>query len=401
MKQGVKVFWALLIVMVMMGCAVTKENPSSSGSGGSSGGGGGPKNGKNLILHPPFGVANPYVARNMGRVFVRPAGYDTWRYDLDGDGTWDVDWSTTTMVTQVYTTSGTVHPRIVVSRSGEKVYFTNNTLLVVGGTGTGHFTEVSSSLTGVGWSSIALGDIDNDGDLDLILTGKYYNSWWNDFYVSKVYLNDGSGVFIEDSRSSLTGVSDSSIALGDIDNDGDLDLILTGSYYEGSYHYVSEVYLNDGSGVFIKDSRSSLTGVGWSSIALGDIDNDGDLDLILTGWMGSQVSKVYTNNGSGVFSEDTRSSLTGVSDSSIALGDIDNDGDLDLIITGYSSSDPFSKVYLNDGSGVFSEDSRSSLTAVGYSSIALGDIDNDGDLDLILTGDTGSGRVSKIYRNDP
>ena len=80
------------------------------------------------------------------------------------------------------------------------------------------------------------------------------------------------------------------------------------------------------------------TGVDYSSIALGDIDNDGDLDLIVTGYSGSgyRLDK-YINNGAGSFSGPT-SFGTAVNNSSISLGDIDNDGDLDLIVTGYDGS---------------------------------------------------------------
>ncbi len=79
-----------------------------------------------------------------------------------------------------------------------------------------------------------------------------------------------------------------------------------------------------------------LTGV-WSSRAVwGDYDNDGDLDILLTGYDGiSNLSSVYENNGSG-FSEDITASsvLTGVIFSSTAWGDYDNDGDLDILMTG-------------------------------------------------------------------
>ena len=177
-----------------------------------------------------------------------------------------------------------------------------------------------------------------------------------------------------------TGVDLSSIALGDIDNDGDLDLIVTG--YDGSGRRLDK-YINNGAGSFTKYTNWG-TRIYRSSIALGDIDNDGDLDLIVTGYDGSggRLDK-YKNNGFGSFSGPT-SFGTGVYYSSIALGDIDNDGDLDLIVTGYSSSGYRLDKYINNGAGSFSGSSLG--PGVYFSSIALGDIDNDGDLDLIVTG---------------
>ena len=77
----------------------------------------------------------------------------------------------------------------------------------------------------------------------------------------------------------LTGVNNSSVAWGDYDDDGDLDILLTG--YDGSNTLVAKVYRNDG-GVFV-DIGAGLTGVNYSSVAWGDYDNDGDLDILLTG----------------------------------------------------------------------------------------------------------------------
>ena len=112
------------------------------------------------------------------------------------------------------------------------------------------------------------------------------------------------------------------------------------------------------------------TGVTGSSIVLGDIDNDGDLDLIVTGKDNSGNYRLdkYTNDGSGNFSG--TSFGTGVSSGSIALGDIDNDGDLDLIVTGWDASgNPRLDKYINDGSGNFSGTSFG--TGVRYSSCLL------------------------------
>ena len=253
----------------------------------------------------------------------------------------------------------------------------------------GQFTETSASLTGVWESSVAWGDYDNDGDLDILLTGLGSTK------TSKIYRNDGSDTFT-DISASLTDVSQSSVAWADYDNDGDLDVLLTGSGGSGP---VSKIYRNDGSDTFT-DISVSLTGVFYSSAAWGDYDNDGDLDILLTGYDGTgHVSSVYRNDGSDTFT-DISASLTAVYSSAVAWGDYDNDGDLDILLTGQdASSTRVSKIYRNDGSDTFT-DISAALTGVSASSVAWGDYDNDGDLDILLAGDDGSSRISKIYRND-
>ncbi len=254
----------------------------------------------------------------------------------------------------------------------------------------GQFTEdTSANLTGVFGSSAAWGDYDSDGDLDILLTGDTGSG-----YVSTVYRNNGDGTFT-DIAASLTAVASSSVAWGDYDNDGDLDILLTGDTGSG---YVSEVYRNNGDGTFT-DIAASLTAVASSSVAWGDYDNDGDLDILLTGDTGSgYVSEVYRNNGDGTFT-DIAASLTAVASSSVAWGDYDNDGDLDILLTGDTGSGYVSEVYRNNGDETFT-DIAAGLTAVTASSAAWGDYDNDGDLDILLTGDTGSGYVSEVYRNN-
>ncbi|MFP3339379.1 VCBS repeat-containing protein, partial [Micrococcus sp. SIMBA_131] len=90
--------------------------------------------------------------------------------------------------------------------------------------------------------------------------------------------------------------------------------------------------------------------------------NDGDLDILLTGWDGNNpTSKIYKNEGDGIFSELANpiagsSDLPGVTNSSVAWGDYDNDGDLDILLTGGDSSSwRFSIIYKNNGDGSFTE----------------------------------------------
>jgi uncharacterized repeat protein (TIGR01451 family) len=249
------------------------------------------------------------------------------------------------------------------------------------------FAAIATSLTGVYDGSVAWGDYDNDGDLDILLTGDRGSG-----YVSKVYRNDGSGTF-SDIGAGLPGLGSSSVAWGDYDNDGDLDILLTGSGF-------SEVYRNDEASGFTAIG-AGLTGVAYSSVAWGDYDNDGDLDILLTGHHSdSRVSQVYRNDTPSGF-VDIGAGLTGVESGSVAWGDYDNDGDLDILLTGRRPIGPVASVYRNDtpsGSGF--TDIGAGLEPVRYSSAAWGDMDNDGDLDILLTGEAGSRRVSIVYRND-
>jgi predicted nucleotidyltransferase len=253
------------------------------------------------------------------------------------------------------------------------------------------FTDINAGLTGVRYGSVAWGDYDNDGDLDILMTGKDYLGY------SKIYRND-SGVFT-DINAGLRGVSASSVAWGDYDNDGDLDILLTG--YDSSWNGSSRIYRND-FGVFT-DINAGLTGVYESSVAWGDYDNDGDLDILLAGLISISDSRTYIyRNDSGVFTK-INAGLTGASRGSVAWGDYDNDGDLDILLAGdpivFPQQDPATKIYQNN-SGVFT-DINARLTDVWGSSVAWGVYDNDGDLDILLAGiDHTFDKVSKVYRND-
>jgi hypothetical protein len=272
--------------------------------------------------------------------------------------------------------------------------------------GRGAFTDLGAALTGVYYSSAAWGDYDNDGDLDILLTG--LGNGGNE--VSKVYRNDGGAFGFADIGAGLTGVAEGSVAWGDYDNDGDLDILLAGctewDFSRGCVARASKVYLNDGGGFF--DIDAGLVGVRFSSVAWGDVDNDGDLDILLTGEQSIgppdhsrefPVSKVYRNDGGGSFA-DIGAGLVDVRFSSVAWGDVDNDGDRDILLTGMD--DTFTRraeVYRNDGAGAFT-DIGAGLTGVSHSSVAWGDSDNDGDLDILLPGWSSHGPVSKVYRND-
>lgn len=257
------------------------------------------------------------------------------------------------------------------------------------------FTDINADVPGVSLGSVAWGDYDNDGDPDLLISGQIAPY----VPVTLLYRNDGSSAFTN-INTDLPGLFTSSVAWGDYDNDGDLDIALSGASASGN---ITKVYRNDGDGVFA-DIHAHLPGVEWSAVAWGDYDNDHDLDILLTGQVNSdhRVSVIYRNDANGVFTDIT-AGLIGVSHGSVAWGDYDSDGDLDILLTGtygMYNSDTVSKIYRNDGDEAFS-DISADLVDVGFGSAVWGDYDNDGDFDVLLTGwKNMAGEHTIVYRND-
>ncbi|MBN1976186.1 MAG: VCBS repeat-containing protein [Anaerolineae bacterium] len=252
----------------------------------------------------------------------------------------------------------------------------------------GTFTQVSTAPTGISGGGAAWGDYDDDGDLDILLTGHTGTA-----SVTEVWRNDG-GTFVQASTAP-TGVSHSSVAWGDYDDDGDLDILLAGSTDSVN---VTEVWRNDGGDTFTQASTDP-TGVSYSSVAWGDYDDDGDLDILLAGRAagGIRVTEVWRNDGSDTFTQ-ASAAPTAVSDGGVAWGDVDDDGDLDILLAGSTGSSRVAEVWRNDGSGTFTQ-VGADLTGVQNSSVAWGDYDDDGDLDILLTGSTGSARVTEVWRS--
>ncbi len=243
----------------------------------------------------------------------------------------------------------------------------------------GVFTAVAS-LPGFDYGSVAWGDYDSDGDLDILMAGGGG---------AGVYRNDGASTFTE--VASFTAVWYASAAWADFDSDGDLDVLLTGDTGSG---YIARVLRNNGGNSFAL--AASLTGVYRSSVAWGDYDSDGDPDILMAGNTGSgRLCQVHRNDGAGTFTQ--VAALTGVDYGDVAWGDYDADGDLDILMAGWSTA-ATARVYRNDGAGTFTN--AVSLTGVYYCGAAWGDYDSDGDLDILLAGNTGSGRISRVYRND-
>lgn len=267
--------------------------------------------------------------------------------------------------------------------------------------GLGKFTEVQATpFEPVYGSSVAFADIDSDNDQDILITGLSSSSG----HISRLYTNDGMGNFTEVMGTTFEGVTFGSIAFADVDNDNDLDVLISGLRLPPGPTLVSKLYLNDGEGTFTEKADSFLEGVFLSSVAFADIDSDDDLDLLITGKANSdiKISQIYVNDGVGNYSELMGTTLESVDAGSVAFADIDGDNDQDLLLTGRDGSDlPTSKLYINDGEGNFTEMQGAPFEPVSGSSIAFADVDNDNDLDVLLTGSVSAEvAISKLYVND-
>ena len=195
-------------------------------------------------------------------------------------------------------------------------------------------------------------------------------------------------------RADLRAVAGSAMAWGDVDNDGRLDLAVLG--YDGTNRFTA-IYRNQGGGRF-SDLQAGLAGLDSGCLAWGDFNNDGWLDLAISGAGDSgAVTKIYRNQGDGTFAEQA-AGLPGTMSGGLAWGDYDNDGDLDLVVSGYNGSVALSRVYRNDGNGKFTYVNYNLPSAQNGRAVWV-DVDRSGWLDLILTGDTGTGKATLLHRN--
>ncbi len=257
----------------------------------------------------------------------------------------------------------------------------NGTVSVRHNNGAGTYNNGSPDIgVGVYPASIALGDVDGDGDLDLLAANSTSSG------TISVRLNNGAGGFSNASGAPVpVGSEPISLVLGDVDGDGDLDFVVANS--TAGENSVS-VRLNDGAGQF-SGSPDISVGATPLGVVLGDVDGDGDLDL-LTANTGAGTVSARRNTGAGVFGG-AQAVTVNASPTSLTLGDIDGDGDLDLL-TAHIDNGGLVRVLFNDGAGTFT---TPSVISVGRrpTSVVLADVDGDDDLDL-LTADYGSATVS-------
>ena len=265
--------------------------------------------------------------------------------------------------------------------------------------GKGKFIDMTSTI-GIDFISngIKAGflDYDLEGDLDLYVASGSVN---------QLYRNNADGTFTEISNKSGTAgnsVKSKDIAFGDFDDDGDVDLFVLNK--DGS----SRFYNNRRQGYFSDiTTKVGLNFLGQpSTVVSGDYNNDGHLDLFIADLAGEQHA-IFQNKGDGTFIKDEPSlsaldGLTGFVIIKADFADLDNDGYLDLLVAGRSTrKDKFQSGLLllhNNGQGKYTDASSSLPPELEIIELVkTADLDNDGDLDIIIMNDRGNVR---IMRND-
>ena len=265
--------------------------------------------------------------------------------------------------------------------------------------GKGKFIDMTSTI-GIDFISngIKAGflDYDLEGDLDLYVASGSVN---------QLYRNNADGTFTEISNKSGTAgdsVKSKDIEIGDFDDDGDVDLFVLNKDRS------SRFYNNRRQGYFSDiTTKVGLNFLGQpSTVVSGDYNNDGHLDLFIADLAGEQHA-IFQNKGDGTFIKDEPSlsaldGLTGFVIIKADFADLDNDGYLDLLVAGRPTrKDKYQSGLLllhNNGQGKYTDASSSLPSELGIIELVkTADLDNDGDLDIIIMNDRGNVR---IMRND-
>jgi hypothetical protein len=267
-----------------------------------------------------------------------------------------------------------------------------------------YFFLIVTDSSGTFYSATNLADFDGDGDLDVLLHNVRQEAEFTAFSVGTLWFNQGDGQFVAQRiRTALGEPGGWASAAGDVDHDGDTDLL----FFMGHYLrlLVNQGGVQEGRAGEFRDSLriAGPEGSGqYGSVILGDLNSDGQIDGLVVGCCGRlftldpnadspNVSGVWINElagGGGSGRMSPVAPLEGLAVRAAALGDLDGDGALDIFAAVMApdtgrNNDAADRILFNDGTGRFT-DSGQRLGRIDSTAVALGDLDGDGDLDALV-----------------
>ena len=262
----------------------------------------------------------------------------------------------------------------------------NNQIDVFLGTGNGSFASSAIALdTGNADGNIALGDFNNDGKVDIAATrlGGGFT----------IITNNGDGTFQTPQAYVTSVLTVAALNVADFNQDGQADLLVSGSS--------QQLFLGSGTGTLQGGVNFSSGITNVFDAKVGDVNGDGITDIVLGGGnFGSSSLAILLGSGSGTFGAATVLGAFGLGGiRSIAIGDVNNDGAID-IVSGAASNGVLG-IYTGNGAGGFS--AGTSYTAPSLSSvggISLADMNGDGNQDILVNGSTGGSSQLHVYAGD-
>ncbi len=239
----------------------------------------------------------------------------------------------------------------------------------------------------LGINALATADFDVDGRSDLLLA---------DASAATVFFQSAAGEFTPTDPHPTRRLNPTAVAVGDLDGDGDLDVVTTDLDFVPTPQGSLTVFFQDAPRVFTSLPEISTVGRGPLGVALGDVDGDGDLDVVTTNELNNSLSVIY-QGAARTFGPVQTVGARGIRPAAIAIGDVDGDGGVDLVSVNRGGR---FVVHYQGESGVFTTPGGMLLGGASATDVAIGDLDGDGAVDVVAANGT-SNSVTIAFQDAP